>query len=152
MRVDEMKPLTRRAFLKYAGGTVALSALTTPFLTACRAGASTTGTVEPNSAQPLATGSIQEFKLVAAVTPVDLGTGEFQAWTYNGAPVGPEIRVTEGDLLRVTLVNNLPDPTTIHWHGVPVPNAMDGAPDMPAKLSPMNLQPGPLGPIGIILT
>ncbi len=80
---------------------------------------------------PTRGGPVREYTLTAAVTPVDLGTGEFKAWTYNGQPVGPEIRVTEGDLLRITLTNNLPDPTTIHWHGVPVPNAMDGVPDMP---------------------
>jgi FtsP/CotA-like multicopper oxidase with cupredoxin domain len=73
---------------------------------------------------------LKEFNLTAAVTPIDLGAGQFQAWTYNGLNVGPEIRVTEGDRLRVTLTNNLPDPTTIHWHGLPVPNAMDGVPDM----------------------
>jgi multicopper oxidase len=132
-----MRVLTRRQFLKYAGGVVTLSALTTPFLAGCQTGTST-DKISPVLAQPLASGSIEEYKLMAAVTPVNLGSGEFQAWTYNGSPVGPEIRVTEGDLLRVTLVNNLPDPTTIHWHGVPVPNAMDGAPDMP--LPPV--QPG----------
>lgn len=36
----------------------------------------------------------------------------------------------EGDRLRVALENRLPDPTTIHWHGVPVPNAMDGVPNL----------------------
>jgi multicopper oxidase len=47
---------------------------------------------------------------------------------YNGQFPGPEIRVTEGERLRVTVENGLPEPTTIHWHGIPVPNAMDGVP------------------------
>lgn len=50
------------------------------------------------------------------------------AWTYNGTIPGPLIRVTEGDRVRVVLKNELPVDTSIHWHGIPVPNAMDGVP------------------------
>lgn len=50
------------------------------------------------------------------------------AFTYNGTVPGPMIRVTEGDQVRILVRNELPDPTTIHWHGVEVPNAMDGVP------------------------
>ena len=50
------------------------------------------------------------------------------AFTYNGSVPGPMIRVTEGDQVRIIVKNELPDPTTIHWHGVEVPNAMDGVP------------------------
>lgn len=132
-----MNLLTRREFLKYASGAVALTALSSPLLTACQTGASSKSASSVSTVSPVS-GPVREFKLTAAVTPVNLGTGEFQAWTYNGLPVGPEIRVTEGDILRVTLINNLPDPTTIHWHGIPVPNAMDGVPNMP--LPP--IQPG----------
>ena len=52
------------------------------------------------------------------------------AWTYNGTVPGPMIRVTEGDAVRIIFTNNLPEPTTIHWHGIEVPNAMDGVPGM----------------------
>lgn len=52
------------------------------------------------------------------------------AMTYNGMVPGPLIRITEGDQVRVVVHNQLPEPTTIHWHGVEVPNAMDGVPDM----------------------
>ena len=48
------------------------------------------------------------------------------AWTYNGTVPGPMIRVTAGDKVRVILKNELPEPTSIHWHGIPVPNEMDG--------------------------
>jgi FtsP/CotA-like multicopper oxidase with cupredoxin domain len=48
-------------------------------------------------------------------------------YTLNGSSPGPEIRVQEGELVEVTLVNeSVPDGTTLHWHGVPVPNAEDG--------------------------
>jgi FtsP/CotA-like multicopper oxidase with cupredoxin domain len=50
------------------------------------------------------------------------------AFTYNGTVPGPMIRVTEGDQVRIVVKNELPDATTVHWHGVEVPNAMDGVP------------------------
>jgi FtsP/CotA-like multicopper oxidase with cupredoxin domain len=52
------------------------------------------------------------------------------AWTYNGTVPGPMIRVMEGDTVRIIFTNHLPEPTTIHWHGMEVPNAMDGVPGM----------------------
>jgi FtsP/CotA-like multicopper oxidase with cupredoxin domain len=133
--------ITRREFLKYSGGLVTLSALGGSGLTAYQGSALARNAVVTAglTANPASlTGPVREFKLTTAVTPIDLGTGEFKAWTYNGLPVGPELRVTEGDILRVVVTNNLPDPTTIHWHGVPVPNAMDGVPDMPQPA----IQPG----------
>ena len=69
----------------------------------------------------------REFTLVARPTEVSVAPGRgWRTWTYNGTVPGPEIRVREGDLLRVTLRNELPEPTSVHWHGLPVPNAMDG--------------------------
>jgi FtsP/CotA-like multicopper oxidase with cupredoxin domain len=50
------------------------------------------------------------------------------AYTYNGTVPGPLIHITEGDQARIIVKNELPVPTTIHWHGVEVPNAMDGVP------------------------
>jgi FtsP/CotA-like multicopper oxidase with cupredoxin domain len=55
------------------------------------------------------------------------------AWTYNGMVPGPLIRVTDGDKVRILVKNNLSEPTTIHWHGVQVPNNMDGIPDETQK-------------------
>ncbi len=52
-----------------------------------------------------------------------------QTWGYGSVP-GPEIRVRAGDVLRATLVNHLPDPTSIHWHGVALRNDMDGMPGL----------------------
>ena len=48
------------------------------------------------------------------------------AFTYDGTVPGPLLRVTQGDRVRVTLVNRLPVATTLHWHGVRVPAAEDG--------------------------
>ena len=50
------------------------------------------------------------------------------AWTYNGVVPGPEIRVPYGQRVRFVVKNDLPDGTTVHWHGIDVPNAMDGVP------------------------
>ena len=52
------------------------------------------------------------------------------AWTYNGTVPGPEIRVPYGQRVRIEVTNSLPDDTTVHWHGIDVPNAMDGVPDV----------------------
>lgn len=73
----------------------------------------------------------REFTLEAKEVDWELMPGTtVKAWTYNGQMPGPELRVTEGDLVRVTLKNSLPVPTTLHWHGVDVPNNMDGVPGM----------------------
>jgi hypothetical protein len=54
-------------------------------------------------------------------------TKKFKGWGYNGSSPGPTIECTEGDRIRIILKNELPEPTSIHWHGVELPNAMDGA-------------------------
>jgi hypothetical protein len=50
------------------------------------------------------------------------------AWAYNGSVPGPTIEVNEGDRVRIILHNKLPEATTVHWHGLEVPLAMDGVP------------------------
>ena len=54
----------------------------------------------------------------------------YRTWMYDGRFPGPEIRVAEGERLRLSLENRLPEGTTIHWHGIPVPNEMDGVPGL----------------------
>lgn len=49
-------------------------------------------------------------------------------WTYNGTVPGPQLRVKQGEKVKIVLKNELPEPVTIHWHGLPVPNNMDGIP------------------------
>jgi FtsP/CotA-like multicopper oxidase with cupredoxin domain len=55
------------------------------------------------------------------------------AWTLNGTVPGPMIRVTAGDKVRITVVNHLPEPTSIHWHGFEVPTDVDGVPPLGQK-------------------
>jgi FtsP/CotA-like multicopper oxidase with cupredoxin domain len=63
---------------------------------------------------------------------------EIGAYTYNGTLPGPMIRVTEGDRVRFVVKNMLPEPTTIHWHGLQIPNDQDG----PADVTQPPIQPG----------
>jgi FtsP/CotA-like multicopper oxidase with cupredoxin domain len=58
---------------------------------------------------------------------------ETAVWAYDGQVPGPEIRVRQGDRLRVAVENRLREETTVHWHGVRVPNAMDGVPHLTQK-------------------
>ena len=50
------------------------------------------------------------------------------AWGYNGNIPGPAIEVFEGDRVRIIVENKLPEPTSMHWHGLEVPLKMDGVP------------------------
>src|SRR5215207_3498940 len=72
--------------------------------------------------------SAREYSFEASPLNSELGGREVPTWGYDGIVPGPEIRVTEGDTLRVIVQNRLPADTTLHWHGLPVPNAMDGVP------------------------
>ncbi|MFO0666300.1 MAG: multicopper oxidase family protein [Polyangiaceae bacterium] len=70
---------------------------------------------------------VVEVSLRASITNVSLGDGTtLPLWTYNGLVPGPVVRARQGQTLRVHLENALPEATTIHHHGVRVPNAMDG--------------------------
>jgi FtsP/CotA-like multicopper oxidase with cupredoxin domain len=74
-------------------------------------------------------GRVREFAIRAAPVVVPLFDGkEVAVWAYNGKVPGPTLRVRLGETLRVRFRNDLPQPSTIHWHGVRVPNAMDGVP------------------------
>ena len=123
----QISPLTRRQFLRVAGigaGTVLLSS--------CGFGSSATTTHPPLPAFPRAasTGRVSAYTLEAAPATLSLGGKTISTWAYNGGVPGPTLRLTEGDTLKVTLKNRLPQgqDTTIHWHGVPLINSMDGVP------------------------
>jgi FtsP/CotA-like multicopper oxidase with cupredoxin domain len=71
---------------------------------------------------------VVEVVLVAYEDYVDFGTGKAtKVWTYNGGIPGPTIRGKLGDTLIVHFYNELPEETTIHWHGMEVPANMDGS-------------------------
>ena len=76
---------------------------------------------------PAPGGSVRTFELTAAPTRIELQPGlTASVWAFNGTVPGPLIRVRQGDLIVVHLRNRLPVGTTIHWHGLAVPNGEDG--------------------------
>ncbi|NNC81362.1 MAG: multicopper oxidase domain-containing protein, partial [Acidimicrobiales bacterium] len=88
-------------------------------------------------AERAADGDVREFDLTAAPTTVDLAEGvTVDVWAYEGTVPGPELRVALGDTVVVNLRNELPQATSIHWHGVRVPNAMDGVPGVNQEAVP----------------
>ncbi|MGD9702806.1 MAG: multicopper oxidase domain-containing protein [Acidimicrobiia bacterium] len=71
----------------------------------------------------------KQFDVTAEIVDWEVEPGKIvKAWTYNGVVPAPEIRVNVGDKVKVVLTNNLPESTTIHFHGIRVPNSMDGVP------------------------
>ena len=53
-----------------------------------------------------------------------------EVWAFDGRVPGPEIRVKQGERVRIAVANGLPQETTVHWHGLRVPHAMDGVPHL----------------------
>jgi len=83
--------------------------------------------------RPARAENAREFRLHAAPGRARLVPepwGESDVWCYGGAVPGPEIRVRQGARLRIAVENALAEETTVHWHGLRVPNAMDGVPHL----------------------
>ncbi|KGX87020.1 multicopper oxidase family protein [Pontibacillus litoralis] len=73
--------------------------------------------------------NVKEVEITAEEAEWELDKeNKLTAYTYNGAVPGEQIRVQEGDVLRVNFTNFLDESATIHWHGIPVPNSEDGIP------------------------
>jgi FtsP/CotA-like multicopper oxidase with cupredoxin domain len=69
----------------------------------------------------------KQFEITASIVDWEVEPGKMvKAWAYNGLVPGPEIRVDVGDKVRVIFKNELPESSDIHFHGVRVPNSMDG--------------------------
>ncbi|MCS0710114.1 copper oxidase, partial [Massilia aurea] len=82
---------------------------------------------------------VKEFHLVAEPVVREFAPGmKANLWGYNGASPGPTIEVVEGDRVRIFVTNRLPEHTSIHWHGQPLPNGMDGVTGLTQK----GIQPG----------
>ena len=78
---------------------------------------------------PTMDGNVKVFSLTARKAKWETEPGKFaEAWTYNDMVPGPQIRVREGDRVRVVVKNELPESTSVHFHGVELPNAQDGVP------------------------
>lgn len=115
----------------------------TRFFAVCAAGLGSVagcGTPEAPLPDPLALAtaanesaapSTLEVTLTAKETSWDFGASKpSPVWSYNGTVPGPLLDARVGDRLVVHFANRLPEATTVHWHGLRLPNGMDGAPDV----------------------
>jgi FtsP/CotA-like multicopper oxidase with cupredoxin domain len=85
---------------------------------------------------------IKVFHLIAEPVEREFAPGmKVNCWGYNGQTPGPTIEVVEGDRVRIYVTNHLQEPTTIHWHGIRLPNGMDGV----AGLTQPPIQPNDTG-------
>src|SRR5690606_3685486 len=83
--------------------------------------------------------NVKVYHLVAEEVDHEFAPGlRANCWGYNGRVHGPTIEAVEGDRVRVYVTNKLAAPTTVHWHGVFLPNGMDGV----GGLSQRSIQPG----------
>lgn len=114
------------------------------------AGARTAGTVPDQGLVPVVCPDIptlpfevdqgvKVYRLAAEPVKQEVLPGKvFDLWGYNGSAPGPMIEAVEGDRVRIVFENRLPEPTTVHWHGLEVPIEMDGVP----AISQPEVEPG----------
>ncbi|PDT75453.1 multicopper oxidase family protein, partial [Sinorhizobium sp. BJ1] len=77
------------------------------------------------------------YRIVAAPARARLAgpdRPETDVWTYNGMVPGPPVRLRQGEPARLVVENRLDQETTVHWHGIRLPNAMDGVPGLTQPL------------------
>lgn len=84
---------------------------------------------------PAGPDNVKRVTLTASVVEQELLNAEgkrmvAKAYGFNGGSPGPTLVFTKGDTVEITVQNNLPEPTAVHFHGVILPNAMDGVPDV----------------------
>ena len=123
-----MSEITRRAVLRGAAGLAGVAAL--GGLAACNR---STGTAVGPAADAVAAAEAARRKpgarvvtarLTAQPVTLDLGGQTVSTWAYGDTAPGPLLRVDAGDVLRVDVANQLPDATSVHWHGLALRNDM----------------------------
>jgi FtsP/CotA-like multicopper oxidase with cupredoxin domain len=121
-------PLTRRTVLTGVLG-MGAGALT---LAACGTSERPVGAaaIAAADARRPRSGGTRAYRLVARPAQVDLGGRVVDTWTYGGALPGRLLRATAGDRIRVDFANQLPQETSVHWHGLGIRNDMDGVPHL----------------------
>lgn len=84
-------------------------------------------------------GDVKVFHLIAEPIRREFAPGFWvNCWGYNGSSPGPTIEAIEGDRVRILVTNKLNEPTSVHWHGIILPNGMDGV----AGLNQRAIPPG----------
>ena len=77
---------------------------------------------------------VKEFHLIAEPVQQDFAPGmTVNVWGYNGSSPGPTLEMVEGDRVRIYVTNKLPEPTSVHWHGILLPAGMDGVSGLTQK-------------------
>ena len=97
--------------------------------------------VMPNGSTlaPTMVDGVKEFRLVAEPVKREFAPGMVvNTWGYNGQTPGPVIEAVEGDRVRIFVTNRLPERTSVHWHGILLPNGQDGV----AGLNQPHVEPG----------
>ncbi len=128
--------LKRRAFMQSAAALVAAAALpaqpaSMPYVPVVTPNGSTLPWRKVNG--------VKEFRLTAEPVRREFAPGmQVDCWGYNGSTPGPTIEAVEGDQVRILVTNRLPEPTSVHWHGIFLPNGMDGV----SGLTQHAIQPG----------
>lgn len=74
-----------------------------------------------------------EIVLRARPTTVELGSRKAKTWAFDGRVPGHEVRLRQGKPVRIRVQNDLPEPTSVHWHGIRLRNPADGVPDFTQK-------------------
>jgi FtsP/CotA-like multicopper oxidase with cupredoxin domain len=122
--VTELR-LSRRELLGGALGVGAVAGLS-----ACGLGINrgTSPTAAPFPSPRPTTGTVRDFTLTARPVQVDLGGQVVSTWAYGESIPGAPFRATAGDRVTVAFTNDLPAPTSVHWHGLAISNDMDGVP------------------------
>jgi FtsP/CotA-like multicopper oxidase with cupredoxin domain len=111
MTAEEMDALMARATKAFPAATAGLGA-------------------QPLSPTVLADGT-KQYDVTTRITKWEVEPGKFvDAWTYNGTVPGPTIHVQPGDKVKFVLHNDLPESTVVHFHGLALPNELDGVPDI----------------------
>lgn len=82
-------------------------------------------------------GDVKVFHLIAEPIRREFAPGfSVNCWGYNGSSPGPTIEAVEGDRVRILVTNKLNEPTSVHWHGIILPNGMDGVAGLNQKAIP----------------
>ncbi|MGZ8983348.1 MAG: multicopper oxidase family protein [Methylotenera sp.] len=154
----DFSQFSRRDFFKLAGAGIAISSVSKVAMAALpeivsAEKADTQSPLHPSTGRPYnpvvtlngwslpwrMNAGVKEFHLVAEPVLREIAPGmKAHLWGYNGQSPGPTIEVVEGDRVRIFVTNRLPEVTSVHWHGQPVPNGMDGI----SGLTQPAIQPG----------
>lgn len=125
MKLALSKPnLTRRRALASLGGAVVLAG----GFYGLRRAAGDSGPSYPTAPQPPEGADVVDITLTAKERRLQLSGAPTPVWSYGEDGSLPVIRLKHGQWLRAKLKNELPEHTSIHWHGIRLPNAMDGVP------------------------